>query len=62
MNDSEPCSCRHKERNFTAKDWVQIVGLIAALVAQYVAISNRLSVVETKVVILYDGMQSRINK
>ncbi len=54
----EFCSRRHSDRHLTLKDWLQLIALVGALVANYVAISTRLTAVETKVQILYDGWRS----
>jgi len=44
--------------NLTLKDWIQIIALAAALVAQYVAIDRRVTVVETKLDVLFSGRLS----
>ena len=58
MSESESCARRHSDRHLTLKDWLQLIALLGALVANYVAISTRLTAVETKVQILYDGWRS----
>ena len=44
--------------HLTLKDWVQIAALIGALIAQYMAIDRRVTVVETKMDLIIAG---RIN-
>lgn len=41
--------------HLTLKDWIQIIALIGAFVAQYVAIDRRITVVETKLDLIYSG-------
>jgi len=41
--------------HLTLKDWIQIAALIGALVAQYMAMDRRLTVVETKLDMIYSG-------
>ncbi len=44
--------------HLTLKDWIQIAALIGALVAQYMAIDRRVTIVETKMDLIING---RIN-
>ncbi len=54
---SEQSAERRWDRgHLTLKDWVQILFLIGALVANYVAMDRRLTVVETKMdMVLHPG-------
>jgi len=55
MSESEHYNIRRAaDRTMQVKDWLQIALLVGALVAQYVAISNRITALETKVSIIYD--------
>lgn len=39
-------------RHLSLRDWVMLVGFAAGLIANYVAVSNKIAVIETKVEIL----------
>ena len=52
---SETLERRWDRVHLTMKDWIQIISLITALVAQYVAIDRRVTVVETKMDMIYSG-------
>lgn len=44
---------RWDRNHLTLKDWVQILLLAGGLIANYVAIDRRITVVETKIDVLY---------
>lgn len=39
----------------TIKDWIQLAALVGALFAQYVAMDRRMTVLETKMEMIYSG-------